>query len=56
MPTINIKINKDGTVTVKGEGFWGEECRQPIEEIVNKLGVALEEKPLCEETVKIIKK
>jgi len=50
MPQIRIKINKNGTVTIKGEGFWGDECKEPIEEVANKLGEILEEKPLIQET------
>ena len=56
MPKVIIKINKDGTVSVKGEGFWGDECKQPIEEITKKLGIVLDEQPLLQDVIPTLKK
>ena len=49
MAKIRIEVKNDGTIEVKGEGFWGEECVEPIHELVEKLGQVLEERPLEDE-------
>ena len=51
MPRIKIEVKKNGEIEVKGEGFWGEECVEPIHELVEKLGQVLEERPLEDEEI-----
>ena len=54
MARIKIEVKSDGTIEVKGEEFWGEECVEPIHKLVERLGQVLEERPLeDEETVHI---
>ena len=48
MPTIKIEIKEDGEVRVEGQNFWGKECREPIEQITDRLGIVLEQEDLTE--------
>lgn len=48
MPVIRIEIKENGEVKIEGQNFWGETCREPIEQITNRLGIVLEQEDLTE--------
>ena len=48
MPTIKIEIKENGEVKIEGQNFWGDTCREPIEQIANKLGIVLKQENLKE--------
>ncbi|RLC49255.1 MAG: hypothetical protein DRH57_00100 [Candidatus Cloacimonadota bacterium] len=48
MPVIKIEIKENGEVRIEGQNFWGEECREPIRQITDRLGIILEQEDLTE--------
>jgi len=51
MAVIKIKVKEDGTIEMKGEGFYGQECIQPMHDLASDLGMILEDRPLEDEEI-----